>query len=564
MAILARGIGGVAQPVAAWSDRDPTPGCWIGYVSPAAGSTLTALAVHTPDDIWAVGSQTTLDGQHTQLLTQRWDGATWRIVPSPGPTDARTTLTAVSAAAANDAWALGTVARDHSESPLILHWDGIRWAEMLVPALPANTYLTSIAAVGPATVWLAGSFADPRTEMNQALLLRWDGQRWQRVVLPNTTLGSAYQALAVAGPGDVWALGGLSSNTAPGQLLARHWTGTTWETVPNQSSTLLEAAAVRNPSDIWAVGSHGSDGPQAVHWDGQAWHEFGLPHFTRWGYLTDVRTIATVGADAVWAFGAPYEQAGPDLPLMLHWTGSAWKAVEPPPLFRERHGRLEMAAGAGDDLWVAGAYTMAGDALPHGLMVRHPARCPAPTTVPGAGSQVFPRTWRTVQGAFLAYWEAHGGVATQGLPISDMLIEPTDGGGAAPPRQYFERVVLEYHADAPPESQVVALPLGQMRYAERYPEGAPYQVPNTSSGAIQIAGTGHWIGGSFLAYWQAHGGQVVFGLPLTDEFSELSTVDGQLYTIQYFTNAVFEYHPREPAVYRVLLSPLGRFQYGIR
>ncbi|MEO5952370.1 MAG: hypothetical protein ABIQ44_07890, partial [Chloroflexia bacterium] len=73
--------------------------------------------------------------------------------------------------------------------------------------------------------------------------------------------------------------------------------------------------------------------------------------------------------------------------------------------------------------------------------------------------------------------------------------------------------------------------------------------------------TGHWLGGTFLAYWQSHGGVTQQGYPISDEFTEISPLDGKAYRVQYFERAVFEFHPELAAPNNVLLSQLGTFRY---
>jgi hypothetical protein len=69
--------------------------------------------------------------------------------------------------------------------------------------------------------------------------------------------------------------------------------------------------------------------------------------------------------------------------------------------------------------------------------------------------------------------------------------------------------------------------------------------------------TGKQLCGRFLAYWQDHGGLPQQGYPISNEFTEVSDVDGKPYTVQYFERAVFEYHPENQPQYQVLLSLLG-------
>ena len=74
--------------------------------------------------------------------------------------------------------------------------------------------------------------------------------------------------------------------------------------------------------------------------------------------------------------------------------------------------------------------------------------------------------------------------------------------------------------------------------------------------------TGHCISGLFYGYWVQNGGLAQQGYPITDEFSEMSPIDGRAYRVQYFERARFEHHPENAGTqYEVLLSQLGREQY---
>lgn len=73
--------------------------------------------------------------------------------------------------------------------------------------------------------------------------------------------------------------------------------------------------------------------------------------------------------------------------------------------------------------------------------------------------------------------------------------------------------------------------------------------------------TGRSVCGRFLEYWQKNGGLAQNGLPISNEFQEVSDLNGETYTVQYFERAVFEKHPENQAPYDVLLSQLGTFQF---
>src|SRR5687768_13655669 len=73
--------------------------------------------------------------------------------------------------------------------------------------------------------------------------------------------------------------------------------------------------------------------------------------------------------------------------------------------------------------------------------------------------------------------------------------------------------------------------------------------------------TGHTVKGQFWRYWQEHGGLPQQGFPISGEFTEVSDLNGQPYTVQYFERAVFEKHPENKPPFQVLLPQLGTFQY---
>lgn len=178
-----------------------------------------------------------------------------------------------------------------------------------------------------------------------------------------------------------------------------------------------------------------------------------------------------------------------------------------------------------------------------------------------AQSYTFPETGNTVTGKLLQYWSEHGGVAIQGFPISQQMQERSETDGMTYTVQYFERAVLELHPENAPPYDVLPSLLGVFRYREKYPNGAPNQVPSTGAGSRHFPETDKHLGGMFLDYWTRTGGLVQHGFPISDQFTEVSDLDGKPYTVQYFERAVFEYHPELPADYKVLLSQLGTFRY---
>lgn len=185
----------------------------------------------------------------------------------------------------------------------------------------------------------------------------------------------------------------------------------------------------------------------------------------------------------------------------------------------------------------------------------------APATVPGSGSRTFAATGKTVNGVFLNYWDNNGGLAQQGYPISSVMQEKSNLDGKTYASQYFERAVFEYHPENAAPYNILLSQLGTFQYKAKYPNGAPNQAANKTGGQF-FAETNHWVGGTFLEYWKSHGGLAQQGFPISEEFNEVSPLDGKTYRVQYFERAVFEFHPENAAPNKVLLSQLGTFRYN--
>lgn len=176
----------------------------------------------------------------------------------------------------------------------------------------------------------------------------------------------------------------------------------------------------------------------------------------------------------------------------------------------------------------------------------------------------FPETGHWVRGGFLAYWDAHGGMAQQGYPLTGEFSEVSTTDGRTYTVQYFERTVFEYHPENAGTPYEILLSLaGVDAYRQKYPQGAPDQRPHPASRLFPE--TGKRLGGSFRDYWEHHGGLSQQGFPISEEFTEVSALDGKPYTVQYFERAVFEYHPEYlGSAYEVLLSQLGTYRYQAR
>jgi hypothetical protein len=191
-----------------------------------------------------------------------------------------------------------------------------------------------------------------------------------------------------------------------------------------------------------------------------------------------------------------------------------------------------------------------------------PAGATAYTQSTQPGCTTFPETNKQVCGKFLQYWRDHGALPIQGFPISNEFSEVSSTDGKTYTVQYFERAVFELHPENKAPFDVLLSLLGSQFYKQKYPNGAPGQVANKSTGSLFFPETSANLGGAFLDYWQRTGGLMQHGYPISQEFMEKSDLNGKEYKVQYFERAVFEFHPENPRASVVLLSQLGTYTFN--
>uniref|UniRef100_A0A7C2B775 Uncharacterized protein n=1 Tax=Thermomicrobium roseum TaxID=500 RepID=A0A7C2B775_THERO len=167
-----------------------------------------------------------------------------------------------------------------------------------------------------------------------------------------------------------------------------------------------------------------------------------------------------------------------------------------------------------------------------------------------ANCTFFPETGYSLCGGFRAYWEAYGGLAIFGYPLTDEFVDPATGRVT----QWFERARFEWHPGAFPERYDVLLGL----LGRELTVGRADRAFQPVAGCTYFPETQHNLCGGFRAYWETFGGLAVYGYPISEEFLETNPDTGQTYVVQYFERQRFEWHPGEwPERYDVLLGRLG-------
>ena len=158
-----------------------------------------------------------------------------------------------------------------------------------------------------------------------------------------------------------------------------------------------------------------------------------------------------------------------------------------------------------------------------------------------ANNRYFPLTGHNVSGAFLSFFDSHGGIDTFGLPRTDAFEE---NGRLV---QYFQRHRMEWWPENPPAWQVQLALIGDLVLPQADPP-APKPADPSSQYFPQ---TGHSVGPPFRDYFSSHGGLAIFGYP-TSEAYNLGAV-----LVQRFQRARLEYRPENPPAFRVQPGLLG-------
>jgi len=143
--------------VAAWHRiGGPFSGNWTSWQikSTERFTFLTALAVVSSTDIWAVGGQASSHRDPGRPFIVHWDGQGWSIVPGPTGVNGES-FSSVAAIASDDVWAVGGGA----QGSIVEHWDGSSWTR--VRSQFANKFSSAAVIPGTNEVWAVGSNPDP-------------------------------------------------------------------------------------------------------------------------------------------------------------------------------------------------------------------------------------------------------------------------------------------------------------------------------------------------------------------------------------------------------------------
>ncbi|MDQ3043576.1 MAG: L,D-transpeptidase family protein [Chloroflexota bacterium] len=166
------------------------------------------------------------------------------------------------------------------------------------------------------------------------------------------------------------------------------------------------------------------------------------------------------------------------------------------------------------------------------------ARAQSGQIVPVSNARYFAETGHNLREPFLSRWEAAGGAAVLGLPLSEERYVEGSGGVV----QTFEAITLVYDPTQEAPLNIQAQSLSESARADLATPSASRTVRGcvTSGQAICrfFPESGHTLSGAIGAFWAERGNLAFFGLPVSEPVTDRATG----ITSQVFENVVIEDH----------------------
>jgi hypothetical protein len=205
---------------------------WTVQPSPNLGpagalNQLFGVAATSSRSAWAVGYYD--NGAALQTLIERWDGTNWNVESSPnvGGSGNKNELLAVTSTSKANAWAVGKYRTRRGNHTLVERWNGAAWKVQPSPNPARFNQLSGVAATSSTNAWAVG-FYDNGVPFH-TLAEHWNGTVWKVKSSPDP--GSEYNyldGLATTSSTNAWAVGYFNNFGGLDRTIALHWNGTAW------------------------------------------------------------------------------------------------------------------------------------------------------------------------------------------------------------------------------------------------------------------------------------------------------------------------------------------------
>jgi hypothetical protein len=161
---------------------------WSIVAAPAAATgVLESVSADSSSDVWAVGA-----GQEggASTVALHFDGSSWKLLTVPTPANTSGTLFSVKALSPANAWAVGESFPNAGGVGKILtdHWDGHSWKIVSAPPVGGPSALSALYSVdaAPTTgVWAVGFWLTETA--GNSVVLHWTGSAWREEPTPRSS-----------------------------------------------------------------------------------------------------------------------------------------------------------------------------------------------------------------------------------------------------------------------------------------------------------------------------------------------------------------------------------------
>jgi hypothetical protein len=297
---------------------------------------LSSVSCLSSTDCTAVGFSDS--GTQHRALVERWNGATWSVVPIASP--AGSVLLGVSCVSTSFCMAVGTQATGQTSGvatkTFITRWNGTSWFSQT--SVNPATYLNTLADVScPTTTSCAavGSQEFTSAPVN-TLVERFDGESWRLESSPTISgaTNTRFADVRCVDASNCIAVGSSFKSTTGTTTLTEKWTGSTWTIVtsPNanssgKSNSSLLGVSCTSSNRCTAVGGGAGASPNylslAERWSGTTWTLQSTPNLSS-STFDQLNAVACTSAILCQAVGEATVGGPGHVPLAEMWNGSTW------------------------------------------------------------------------------------------------------------------------------------------------------------------------------------------------------------------------------------------------
>jgi hypothetical protein len=212
----------------------------------------------------AVGSYYKPSTSSETPLAEAWDGASWTAEPMPAPSGARAAMVAVSCPSATSCVAVGGEPQGGSLTQVLLSeiWDGSTWRLQNVSSPPRVSSALVGLSCASATACMAVGYSQRTSVGFLPLAEQWDGTSWNIVSTPSNWRSPAFSGVSCTLASSCMAVGNALDGAGVNLSFAESWNGTAWSAPARiarpagSDYTLVSGIACTSSTACTVVGSY--------------------------------------------------------------------------------------------------------------------------------------------------------------------------------------------------------------------------------------------------------------------------------------------------------------------